>query len=219
MKDIISKDPKIAELLKQKDLLQRQLRAVSNKVNLGVERVLRSKLKTALGAHKWKLSSADNDYYEKRESKIQEIFLEIVGDEEKSGGIILSKTATALNTSNPLRGISKNGPRYRAKSMMKKGWRSKPANDIKNFRDFMSISERWDVSSFSYGMVYISFSYSRVRISSSCGSMDDIYSAIRKLEIPLDISMQISDIEKMELDLRKRKELMQDLSSKSLFSL
>jgi hypothetical protein len=217
MKDIISKDPKIEELMKQRALLEKQLRAISNKVNLGVERVLKSKLKTALGAHKWKLSSVDNDYYEKRESKIQEIFLEIVGDEEKSSGIILSKAA--LNAPNPLRGTLNNGPRYRSKSMMKKGWRSKPAIDIKNFRDFMSIAERWDVSSFSYGMVYISFSYSRVRISSSYGNMDDIYSAIRKLEIPLDISMQISDLEKMELDLKKRKELMQDLSSKSLFSL
>jgi hypothetical protein len=149
MKDIISKDLKIEEFVKQRALLHNQLKAVSKKINLGVERVLRSKLKTALGAHKWKLASFDNDYYEKRESKIQEIFLEIVGDEEKGGGIILSKAALATPV------MVNNNIKYRGKSMMKKGWRSKPSIDIKNFRDFISTSERWDVSSFSYGMVYM----------------------------------------------------------------
>ena len=141
MKDIISKDLKIEELLKQKALLQKQLRAVSKKVNLGVERVLRSKLKTALGAHKWKLASVDNDYYEKRESKIQEIFLEIVGDEEKVGRIILSKASPHIPTG-MLNNKFNNNTKYRSKSMMKKGWRSKHSIDIKNFRDFMSASDR-----------------------------------------------------------------------------
>ena len=147
MKDIISKDLKIEELLKQKALLQKQLRAVSKKVNLGVERVLRSKLKTALGAHKWKLASVDIDYYEKRESKIQEIFLDIVGDEEKVGRIILSKASPHI-PSGMLNNKLNNNTKYRSKSMMKNGWRSKHSIDIKNFRDFMSASDRWDVSSF-----------------------------------------------------------------------
>jgi len=209
MRDIISRDPKVEELIKQRSSLEKQMRHLNSKINLRVEKILLSKLKTAVSQHKWRIVTSDN--YSREDPTVKEITLELIDNDKDFATPILAKAAYASSGR-----IAK----HKQRSLLsKKMIRRNTSPDIRNYRDFLSFAERWDIDHIVYKNSYINFSYGRIRIASSKSNMDDVYSIIRAFEFPLDLSVQISDLEKMESDLRKRRELMQDLSSKSLFSL
>ena len=211
MKDIISKDSKVEELMKERTLLERQLRSLRGKISIRIERILLSKLRLAVAQHKWRI--VPNDNYSREDPLIKEITLEIIDyDHMASNGVpSLLKGASATTAGHKAK-------YHKNKVFSKKMIQRRSSSDIKNYRDFVSISERYEIDHIFHKNTYLNFSYSRIRIASR-SSMDDVYSILRKFEFPLDLSIQISDIEKIESDLRKRKELMHDLSSKSLFSL
>ncbi len=214
MNDLISKDAKIEELIKQRYMLERQLGNIRRKISLRIEKIIASKLKTALAAHKWRVAHAQGDFYENSDRISKELWFEIVEEGIRGGNsIILHKTFAAKSLATPLKN------KYGLNKKTKKLNRSRATISIKNFRDIYSLCERWDTDSIKYGNVFISFTYNRMRISSALDNIDDIYAAVKKLEIPIDLSAQISDIEKFESDLKKRKELMHDLSSRSLFAI
>lgn len=214
MRDIISRDPKVEELMKERAALERQLRSLRGKINLRVEKILLSKLRFAVSKHKWRIVPSDN-YSRNEDPVIKEITLEIADDYD-------DKYPSPASNGFPSLAKAAATGRYRQNKILSKkmirGKALKAASDIKDYRDFVSISERYEIDHILLKNTYLNFSYSRVRIASR-GSIDDVYSILRKFEFPLDLSMQITDIEKLESDLRKRKELMHDLSSKSLFSL
>jgi hypothetical protein len=211
MKDIISKDPRVEELMKERDVLERQLRSLRGKISTRIEKILLSKLRFAVAQHKWRI--VPNDNYSREDPLTREITLELIDDDHMASNGLPSLAKVAKVTS------PRNRSKYHQnKILSKKMIHRNVSSDIKNYRDFVSFSERYEIDYIIYKNTFLNFSYNRIRIASKY-SMDDVYSILRKFEFPLDLSVQISDIEKIESDLRKRKELMHDLSSKSLFSL
>ena len=208
MKDFISKDPSFAEISKQVERLKKDLRSAEKKATDRVTKLLADRLKIAISAHKWKILNREeySQYSHSPEEVYYELSLSTVSEQSERPPTY----SAASNGSTPSKALKASNLRRR------KAIRFSP-KEIKNYNDLIHFGESWDISQIKKGKCLIIFSFDYLRIVSYVG-MEEVFQTIKDLEITLDLSHHIQDLEKSERELDFKRALTKDLSAKILFA-
>lgn len=198
MRNSITKNMSVKDGIKQINKLHRDIRAAEKKNKIRVAKLLREKIKTAVSSHKWRISpnfGLDSDHSGPSCIPYQ-IFLCIVDSDKE-----LHRNIT-----------------YAAKhSTFKVGSAKKIYKvEVETFEDLLYFGNLWDIREIRFEKSLIVFNYNSLRITSEFG-MDEVFDTIKKLNISLDLSQYILDIENSERELNLKKSLVKDLSGRILF--
>lgn len=197
MRNFITKDLSVRDGIKQISKLHRDIRAAQKKNKTRIAKLLGERVKTAVSSHKWRISpkfDSDSDY--SRSSSIPyQICLSIVDPEKETKNIVYAAKHSALKAKS-----ARNGHRL----------------EVKTFNDLVYFGDLWDISEIQFEKSLIVFNYNSLRIISELG-MDEVFNTIKKLNISLDLSHYIRDIENSERELNLKKSLVKDLSGSILF--
>lgn len=222
MKDLIEKDLEVSRIKKEINALHKKTRALNLKLGAKVEKIISSKFPIAISFHKWRVS--EKEIYIPPEDSLQRnssfgrkksfsLGFEMVPDDLE---FISHQSPSMASSINLNKYLSSGLVRPRAKkSMMIK---RRPPAKIKSFNDLVIIAERWEIYRVKWKKVSFAFNSGCFRIESS-NSIDDVYSAVRELNIPMDLGSHITQIESLEEELKRRKDLVADLSSQMLFGI
>lgn len=198
MRNFITKDMSVKDGIKQISKLHRDIRAAEKKNKNRIAKLLGERIKTAVSSHKWRISpkfDLDSDYYGPSSIPYQ-ICLSIVDCEKE----LHPNIAYAAKHST-----------FKARSA-KKIYRV----EVKTFKDLVYFGDLWDICEIRFEKSLIVFNYNSLRIISEFG-MDEVFDTIKKLNISLDLSHYILDIENSERELNLKKSLVKDLSGRILF--
>lgn len=220
MSDFISKDSSFAEISKQIKRLRKDLRSAEKKASDRVTKLLAERLKVAISAHKWKILNRDeySHYSYNPDETYYEICLSRVPTDETtvgtaSGGLMTSSALAARIAH--VKATRAAGKAVKLKRPKKKISTYRP-KEVKNYSDLVHFGERWDISQVKKGKCFVNFGYDNLRIISYLG-MEEVFQTMKDLEIPLDLSYHVQDLEKSERELELKRALVKDLSSKMLF--
>lgn len=218
MRDFIYKDPSFAEISKQIKKMRMELRSAEKKASNRVAKLLSERFKFAISTSKWRILSKEECYqrHPYSEGVLYEICLLRVNTEKPAvvnpgnPGRLLTPTAfpNSIASANAARAFSKRQKKGKIISHIPK--------EIKSYNDLAFFGERWDISQIKRGKCIINFRIDSLRISSYVG-MEEVFQIMKDLEIPLDLSYHIQDLENSERELELKRALVKDLSSKMLF--
>jgi hypothetical protein len=197
MRNFITKDLSVRDGIKQISKLHRDIRAAEKKNKIRIAKLLGGRVKTAVSSHKWRISpkfDSDSDYSRSGSIPYQ-ICLSIVDPEKETKNIVYAAKHSALKA---------------------KGARNGHRLEVKTFNDLVYFGDLWDISEIQFEKSLIVFNYNSLRIISELG-MDEVFNTIKKLNISLDLSHYIRDIENSERELNLKKSLVKDLSGSILF--
>ncbi len=211
MRTFIEKDPAVKVLSKELRDLEKKRRLLERKIEKKVEKLISSRIKPVLSNYKW---TVGEDFYVQDENNIKNSFSLAFKMHAESEDV-----CSTLNTSLLKRpqGVPAKLSKYK-KTMLKPYALRKVNPEIKTFYDLSRVMERWDLFSIAWNGVFISIGESSFKIFSPKG-MDAVFKGVKDLGITLDMKSHLSEVEKIEIYLLKRKELISELSSKMLFGL
>ena len=220
MKTFIDKDPAVKILSKEIRDIDKKRRSLEKKMEKKVEKLISSRIKPVLSSYKW---VASDDFYVQDEHREKNSFSLAFRLYEETSDVCSSLNSSGLIKQKSLSGKpanafpSKVASKYK-KSMLKPYGLRIVNPEIKTFYDLFRVMERWDLFSIAWNGVFISIGESSFKIFSPKG-MDAVFKGIKDLGITLDMKSHLSEVEKIEIYLLKRKELISELSSKMLFGL
>jgi len=198
MSNFITKDPSVRDGIKQISKLKKDIRAAEKKTKIRITKLLAERVKTAVSSHKWRISpefGLDSNY--SRASSIPyQIHLSIVDPQKEAKNIAYA----AKHSGRPM----PKSPKIIHKL------------EVKTFNDLAYFGDMWEICEIRFEKSLIVFNYDSLRIISELG-MDEVYNTIKKLNISLDLSHYIRDIENSERELNLKKSLVKDLSGSILF--
>lgn len=229
MSNFITKDPYFKTTYREISGLEKKIRRAREKSVDRATKLLAGKLKKAISTQKWRIASKEeySSYLYNKSDVYYDICLFRI-PAEKAVSPKRSKSNNCLTYSPKLSQINANsGAAMSIPSKYPASYIPTPAKslktiprlpkDVESYEDLMYFAERYDTSDMKFGKCKVIISYDQIRIVSFTG-MDDIFDTIRELEIPLDLSHHIKDLEKMEHELKLKRSIIKDLSSKIFFS-
>ena len=220
MRDFISKDPSFVGLSKQIKKIQKELQSTQKKADNRVIKLLAERLKIAVSAHKWKIVNREeySQYNNPAGDGYYEIYLSRVPVEKSTGTPSFGSPPSAAFPSKTV-SVAIGSRALNNKTFRKKKRKATFHNpkEIKSYDDLIYFGERWDISHLKRGKCLIGLRFDYLIISSHFG-MEEVFQAIKELEVTLDFSHHIQDIEKSEKELELKKSLSKHLSSKMLFA-
>ena len=220
MRDFISKDPSFAEITKKITKMRKELKSAEKKAADRVTKLLADRLKVAISAHKWRIINRNE--YSKYSRSVKDIRYEIclgrvsVEEPNKASSKLAAPApypngvgAVKVATSKALR---KNPGKLRMGNFAKIN-----PKEVKNYDDLIHFANLWDISQIKKGGCFINFSFEHIKINSYVG-IEEVFQIIKDLEIPLDLSHHIRNLEESEKELELKKSLTKELSAKMLFT-
>lgn len=222
MRDFISKDPSFTEISKKITKMRKELRSAEKKAADRVAKLLADRLKIAISAHKWKILNREeySQYCHSEKDLCYEICLSRVSVEKPNRNSLstLVTPAPYLNRIGTAQTAKASGGLGKKSAKLKMGNFAKiNPKEVKNYDDLIHFAERWDISQIKKGKCFINFSFEKIKITSYFG-IEEVFQIIKDLEIPLDLSHHIQNLEKSEKELELKKALIKELSAKMLFT-
>jgi len=216
---------KILEKSKELRLLQAQLNKAQNQLNRIMTKNIVSKVPYLLSSNKWRIqdfyiSAPSDDCDEKCEddSFEEKVFLIITVEPDPLR--ISGSTPTPAAVAIPL--AKKHRKSSTSKNVLFKNKRaSKPFSyklwdkQIKNYRDFYNLCSDFDMHRFVIDNCLVKIEYESVKICAE--NCDSIFAFIRKNKISISLNSFIRNIEENEYFIKKKRELLKDLSASMLF--
>jgi len=220
MRDFIYKDPSFSEISKKIKKMQKELRSAEKKSADRITKLLADRLKIAISAHKWKI--LDREEYAQYSSSAKDSCYEIclsrvsVKNHNKTS---FSKLASPVRFPNRIgaANVAKASRALGKKPLKAKNFANSNPKEVKDYDDFIHFAERWDISQIKRGECFVNFSYENIKITSYIG-IEQVFQTIKDLEIPLDLSHHIQNLEKSERELELKRALIKELSAKMLFT-
>jgi hypothetical protein len=198
MRNFITKDPSVRDGIRQISKLKKDIRAAEKKNKIRITKLLAERVKTAVSSHKWRISpefGLDSNY--SRASSIPyQIHLSVVDPQKEAKNIAYAAKHSG--------------------SLMPKSPKIIHRLEVKTFNDLVYFGDMWEICEIRFEKSLIVFNYDSLRIISELG-MDEVFNTIKKLNISLDLSHYIRDIENSERELTLKKSLVKDLSGSILF--
>lgn len=217
MNTFIEKDSAIKAMIKEENLLLKKRNALQKKIVKRVEKLISTRIPTAISAHNWVISDDPYSDFSSDKSKYSLSFR--IYDEEKddvcSGIKLPGIPLSSISLKKKALGVSNGKASKYKKNMI--SYLPKINPEIKNWRDISRICEHWDIHLIKLNKNFISIGDRSFRIISNDG-LDSVFLAAKDLGITLNMRSSLSEIEGLESYLEKKKKLMSDLSSKMLFS-
>ena len=199
MSDIISSSKGLRELMKESESLIKSSKSVKKKIDSKIEKILASNFKNAISSNKWYIIGNDLDRHDTFKSKSKAF----ISYYNVKLGVDRDSATNSAPTKKSLKGMK---------------YTDKVPKTIKSYEDLISLTEVFMVYSFTVKEIAV-FLYSDY-MSIACESgFDEIWAFLKSVEIRMDLSHNLRDIERIEADLEARKNLINSMSKQLLFSI